>query len=884
MSDLSRWPEAEALLDRVLELRPEQRGAYMDSEVRDPELRAALDAILAEADDDFLEPAGALNNPVFQDLESGLEDESPALPRRVGAYRLTREIGRGGMARVFEAERVDGGFSQKVAVKLVRRAERRRDVYERFEQERQILANLRHRSIAHLYEGGKTEDGEPYFVMELIDGESIEAYCRRTAADLGTRIRLFLDVAEAVGFAHRNLVVHRDIKSSNVLVDRDQQVKLLDFGIARLIEATPADATVTGQRMLTPEYASPEQLQGAPVTTASDVYQMGHLLYRLLSERSPYRGRTATPAYLQEAILTDTPVLPSVAAAIPAEDSPSWAGSLRGDLDAVVMKALRKEPERRYATVQELIDDLRAFLAGRPVRARPDSSIYRVRKFVQRHRAVTAISAVTLILLIALSSTFTARLAGERDRARASAQRAEAVTGFLEQLFTDANPNNSGRSDLSARELIERAPQRIEDELRDQPQVQSLLYGLAGRLIGDLGDERQSEAWISRSLELADESGPQGVPSRIVALRSLAGLRIDQHREEEAFELLDRAERHFEGSEPGAWIEKARLVEARARALSSLGRYDEALEHYASAERLLDSPESTDRRFLLEVRYGFAKASRLSKRDPDRAIALLEKSVEEHKRFYGEDHPRLLNSIQDLAAAYGSRAFDAREEDENGEIGLAQIVLRPKQGLAKRDISTRHFGVEHPNRARIFLLQGAVAYAEKDWDGVRSRYAEAVRIFEALSGYEDDAALASTYLGVADLKSGRYEAAIPIFERVIRAFGRSTSRYHWRVAGVYYYLGESYYELERWESSRINFEEAFTRYVESNGPDHPRTQAAQAGLADCHLRLAEGNLGQGRPREAATHLDRAQELFQSIPDRLNDDRRARIDRLARGLH
>ena len=276
-------------------------------------------------------PGGVRSRPIFQDLERTLDGAE--LPEQIGPYRLIEEIGRGGMARVFSATRTEGGFDQRVAVKLIRSQERSSQLRERFEQERQILASLEHPSIARLFDGGEA-GGQPWFAMELVDGRPIEAFCLETRAGLDARLRLFLETARAVAFAHRNLVVHRDIKSSNVLVDRDGQVKLLDFGIARFVEPDVAELTLTDQRMLTPEFASPEQVQGLPVTTASDVYQLGHLLYRLLSGRSPYAVTGSTPAFLQQAILTDTPTLPSLAALkSPRDDERSARAERRRSLD-----------------------------------------------------------------------------------------------------------------------------------------------------------------------------------------------------------------------------------------------------------------------------------------------------------------------------------------------------------------------------------------------------------------------------------------------------------------------------------------------------------------------------------------------------------------------
>ena len=497
MSDDPRRPLAERLLERALDLAPEDRAAFLDAELDDPELRRTLDAILAEEErTGFLDPGGVRARPTFRDLEDALDRRAPR-PERVGPYRLLEEIGRGGMARVFEAERTAGGFDQKVAIKLIRWRGQSEAVRERFQQERQILAGLSHPAIAGLLDGGETE-GHPWFAMELVDGDPIESYCRAHGLGLGPRVELFIKVAEAVGYAHRSLVVHRDLKSSNVLVTRAGDVKLLDFGIAKLVQPEAAELTSVDQQPMTPEFASPEQVLGERVTTASDVYQLGHLLYRLLTDRSPYPGDTTTPSYFHRAILTDTPAPPSQAALASSEPEPDpvagserssvpWAAELRGDLDAIVLKALRKEPERRYATVEGLLEDLSAHLHGRPVKARPDSLGYRLRKFLARHRAAVGVAMAASLLLAAAAVLFTVRLTRERDRAVREARKATAVAEFLAETFGASDPSLAQGELPTARDLLDRGAARIEAELAEEPEVRADLLetmGLAYRSLG----------------------------------------------------------------------------------------------------------------------------------------------------------------------------------------------------------------------------------------------------------------------------------------------------------------------------------------------------------------------------------------------------------------
>ncbi len=358
------------------------------------------------------------------DIERGaalLEATSDVEPsrRRVGPYRLLRELGRGGMGVVYLAERVEGGFEQRVVIKLIKRGMDSDAILRRFLRERQILAGLEHVNVARLFDGGVTDDGQPYFAMEYVDGKPLTAYCDERGLAVEQRLRLFEDACRAVQHAHGKLVVHRDLKPSNMLVTSEGQLKLLDFGIAKLlVEEDDATAlTQAGTRLLTPDYAAPEQVRGEPVTTATDVYALGVVLYELLTGRLPYDGDRRGRTDVARAVCEVEPRPPSLAVA----SQPRLAKRLRGDLDTIVLKALSKEPSRRYASAEALAEDVRRHLAGHPVQARRDTMAYVAAKFVRRHKVgVAAAAVVTLSLLLGLvGTTWQAAVAArERDRAR----------------------------------------------------------------------------------------------------------------------------------------------------------------------------------------------------------------------------------------------------------------------------------------------------------------------------------------------------------------------------------------------------------------------------------------------------------------------------------
>jgi serine/threonine protein kinase len=388
--------------ERLRALPPDRREAALAALPLNEEERATLRRLL-DADTDA-------DDPLARALGAGAARLAAPHDERLGPYRLLRELGAGGMGTVFLAERVDGGFEQRVAIKLIRAGLGGRDVLRRFRMERQILAGLDHPNIARLLDGGETAGGAPYLVMDYVDGVAIDRYCQERGLDLRRRLELFCEVCAAVQFAHQRLVVHRDLKPGNILVDASGTVKLLDFGIARLLEAGDGTADTATVHAFTPEFASPEQVRGAPITTASDVYSLGVLLYRMLTGRSPYQADTTRLADLVQEIVSKEPERPSLsvtsrgASGDAAEPRPldlrRLQRELRGDLDNIALMALRKEPERRYASVEQFADDVRRHLADRPVRARGGAFAYRARKFLLRNRVGAALGALAVAALV----------------------------------------------------------------------------------------------------------------------------------------------------------------------------------------------------------------------------------------------------------------------------------------------------------------------------------------------------------------------------------------------------------------------------------------------------------------------------------------------------
>jgi serine/threonine protein kinase/WD40 repeat protein len=401
--DAKNHQRAKEIFAEALELPLDERRAFLETAcASDKELLAYIESLLQQP----IDTAAVIGSGAIEMVRVLLEEaDSQVQGRRIGQYRIVREVGRGGMGVVYEAVRDDDQFQQRVAMKLVQRGVDSESVVARFRQERQILAGLDHPNIARLLDGGITDDGRLYFVMEFIDGLPIDVYCTRHRLDVRARLTLFQDVCSAVQYSHQRLIVHRDLKPANILVTAAGQVKLLDFGVAKLLDQHDVTAPLTrGIAAMTPAYASPEQVRGDPATTASDVYSLGVVLYELLAGRRPYDIKSHSVAEMERIIFEQEPGPPSRRVA--AETAVARGGpkglrkSLAGELDHIVLMAMRKEPARRYASAEHLGDDLRRYLEGRPVRARPDTLAYRMNKFVRRHRTSVAIAALVMISLI----------------------------------------------------------------------------------------------------------------------------------------------------------------------------------------------------------------------------------------------------------------------------------------------------------------------------------------------------------------------------------------------------------------------------------------------------------------------------------------------------
>ncbi len=629
------WRAALAELERLEALDPEARSKALDELARsDPKFHAAVAALAGDAATSSATAESSTPWIGADLLVAAAQGLGPAdlTGRNVGAYRFVRLIGAGGMGQVWLAQRTDGRFEGEVAVKLLDWSSSPALV-ERFKREGQVLARLAHPNIARLLDAGAMPSGQLYLVLELVDGQRIDAHADAHRATVAQRLNLFLDVCAAVSLAHANLVVHRDLKPSNILVTADGTVKLLDFGIAKLLQAedAPADATEltrqAGQAM-TLEYAAPEQVTGEPITTAADVYALGVVLYRLLVGTTPYRT-AATRTELAQAVVRDEPIAlttqPSSAEVAHARASTPAAlrEALSGDLETIVHKALKKPPSERYASVQALADDVRRHLAHEPVLARPDTLGYRARKFVRRNRVqVGALTAVFATLVTGIGAT-----AWQWRQAEREAQRTRSVVQVLTDVFTDIHPNRTGSASVPMATLLERGWQRVQRDLAQDAD----LHGEVARALGLLMHESGDSEATAQALEAAHahlvRQGRRDQLDFLEVSAALASVWLIREQPPRALALCDEAIVAARASGHTLASETFHLQTLRGSALRAMDRLDEArlqLEDAADAALRVHGPHHASRpRALTEL----ADIARQQARWDD-ARALVERAVE----------------------------------------------------------------------------------------------------------------------------------------------------------------------------------------------------------------------------------------------------------------
>jgi serine/threonine protein kinase/tetratricopeptide (TPR) repeat protein len=856
--DPERWARLQELFHAASALPPEGRAAYLaEACPDDPEIQQEVLALLAgeaNAPDrlaDEVRQAAAT-------LASGLEH-----PLRIGPYSVLRELGQGGMGVVYLAERDDHAYRMRVAIKVAR-GPVSRSSEARLVSERQILATLEHRNVARLLDGGTTESGLPYLVMEYVEGEPIDVYCDRRQLTTDARLRLFRVVCDAVQHAHQSLIVHRDLKPANVLVTSAGEVKLLDFGIAKLLkpELFPqaAPPTATALRPMTPDYASPEQVRGEPVTTASDVYSLGVVLYELLTGHRPFETRDRRPQELERLITATEPEKPSAVVTRPLERPPVNGGigtrlepeevcrarstqperlrrRLRGDLDNIVLMAIRKTPARRYPSAFQLSEDIRRFLAGEPVVARRPTWRYRAGKFVGRHRLALAGASLSFVLVLAFGvsrARLAADLARERDEAREQAETAHRVAGFLQDIFRVADPGAARGETVTARELLDSGAARVREELRSEPAVQATLLGTIGNVYRRLGLYERAAPLLEEALATRRRVLGEDDLDTATSLEDLGELQRERGDYVAAEGLLRRAlvvrEKHLGPNAP----EVAQSLHELGRVLRQQGRYAEA-EGLCRRALAIREARPDDPTAVADTLESLAEVLRDEGRDAE-AEPLAERATAILRHTAGGDALGLAGALDLLA----------RIEEDRGNLAGAEAAA----GEALR-IRRRVLGRDHPMVGLSLTVLAGVLVEKGDAAAAEKLYREALSVLvPGLGDGNVSVAAARQGLARALLETGALGPAEAGCQQALAARRQSLGERHPATLSSLRLLGRIRAAQGRTTEAEAIFRDVLERRRRTFPPGHPQIADSLLDLGRLLDRQGDAKAAEPLLREA----------------------------------
>jgi serine/threonine-protein kinase len=728
-SDAARRELIESVFEAALDLAPERRGAWLAARCgADHGLRREVEQLLAglERPDPMLDAGGAR---IARLVDQLLPHPVPRVA--CGPYRLLRELGRGGMGAVFLADRADGQYERRVAIKLLLPDHRLPAQHDRFLTERQILASLSHPNIAQLLDGGIADDGTPYLVMEHVDGLPITEHVARADLDLPARLRLFQDVCAAVHHAHRNLVLHLDIKPGNILVSSSGTVKLLDFGIAKLLDAErvsgASSLTASNGRPLTPAYASPEQLRAAPLSTASDIYALGLVLYELLTGERAHDLTGLSPVEAARVVCDEEPLRPSARGG-------RFARALRGDLDAIVMMTLRKDPASRYGSADLLAADIDRYLDGFPVLAHRGSTAYRISRIVRRHRVAAVMGSALALALIAGTGVALrqAKLADEAQaRAEAARRESDVVTGYLIDMFDPRSPGTERRDAVASAELVRRGVERAE-ELSHEPLAQARMFDALSRVQFNLGDADSSIVLMERALAVRERVLPIGDPVRTVSLERLAELnaRAGHYARAESLATRALAQRRLGGAAAApALVAGLRQLSGILVYRSEWVRAEALIEESVAAARTL--PRDNDS--LLVRTLESAAALQYRRGHAEKALAFLGEAERlTRNAATSAEHARHANTLLRMAEAVDALRGSPSERDSLARVALAEVeaAFGPGNGEIINTLNNAALLVrETPDeRGPDALLRRALVIEDRLLDPMDGRRAETLTL------------------------------------------------------------------------------------------------------------------------------------------------------------
>ena len=767
--DKETWTEVKELYAEALEMSTEDQERFVEELERSkPEAARLLKSLLKDDSEAF----APLDSPAMSKIQEP-EGQHPTslVGQQIGKYKLTYLIGIGGMGQVYLADRTDLEAHQQVAIKIINTGYLSEIYQKRFDRERKILSRLNHPHITRIYDGGISEAGMPFIVMEYVEGKPLLEYINDQKLSLAKRLELFLDLCSAVSYAHQNFIMHRDLKPGNILVTNHGIVKVIDFGIAKILEDDSGedDLTMMGYIPLTPAYASPEQLKGEPLTVVSDVYSLGVILYELVTGNKPFPGSTKSNIALTERLNHVAPPTRPSSQINPeiTGDFKAWRKEVEGDIDNIILKALKESPDERYTNASQLSEDIERYQKNYPVMARPDSLGYRFKKYVRRNPTLVALGVALIVILIAgISATsWQANLAAdERDQAQYEAAKARQITQFITDLFDNTDPDRAKGETITSENMLALGSERL-DELSGQPELQAEMYKVIGDLYRKQNLFPQAEEHLLMAMEIFEEiNGPEDIEAARVKLL-LAELYAFSNNTEQTIVMSSEAMEVFAEKLGTSSMEYVKAVNYRGRGENHKGNYDGALEIFAEA---VESMKSWDEDLTED--QGIAMASVYND------IATSYNGMDDHKRYVENVSIALEVTIgikgemnQNVAALYNNlghsyyfvdqydsaeyfalKALDIADQLYGGKSNdrslfshcdLAKIYIETdnlKEALKHAELcqsmSADVYGKDHVSTARSFGVMGDVYLAMGDYDNSDQYRSKATKMYEDFFG------------------------------------------------------------------------------------------------------------------------------------------------------
>lgn len=802
----------EAIFQHARTLDSQPRAAYLAATCGDDgDLRREIEGILL-ADGHADRYFDSLAQRIGMNALLAAHSETPGV-RQIGAYRLVSLLGRGGMGAVYLAERADGHFEQHVALKIMPIGMTDPLLQQRFLLERQVLARLSHPNIARLLDGGVSEDGTPYFVMEYVAGQPIDAYCARHQLDVTGRLLLFQQVCAAVHYAHQNLIVHRDIKPANVLIDVQGRVKLLDFGVAKLLSdaaSSPAPLTAVTERALTPDYASPEQIRGEPLAVTTDVYSLGVLLFELLTDRRPYQVTGESLAALTQAILHADAPSPSRVA------PQNCRARLRGDLDAIVLKALDKRTVARYSSVEALAEDIERHLTARPVLARPRRVSYRISKFLKRRRGLVAgIAATAAFLAVVVVQTITSSIAESRQAAALAREgaRAAEIRDFLLDIFALSDPNVAKGETITARELLDRSADKLSVDLERQPDTRAAMAATIATIYAQLGLYDRADPLFQQAIAQY-RALPDPADAELAAVFGLYARLKETNGQYASAEEFARQSLALRGKQDDA-AGLAESLNILGRVLHLQGAYDEAEPLYRRALATYQA-EYGDSHESVALSLSHLGALMAHKGDLESAQKFQNEALTIRRKLYGSQDIRLIGSLNNLA--------DLEQQLDHFDQSLSLY----QEALA---IADKLLPETHSDKAYLYNGLGVVYRRLGRFDDAEANYRRAIsQLAHSFGAEHPQVAVYTANLAKLLYMRGKYVEAAAAYRDAYRALAAATPDDPY-VNVVRSRLGRALAEVGKHAEAEAHARAAHVALLTAFGVDDKRTQEAHENLS-----------------------------------------------------